>query len=82
MTRNGAPFHGAIGAGRTAIWAASSQAPGAPWAWESVAETSKANSAPATGNEAVTAAATRRVRNNGTPFVFWAVIEQYYESFG
>jgi hypothetical protein len=28
------------------------------------------------------AAATRRAKNNGTPFVLWAVIKQYYESFG
>jgi hypothetical protein len=69
MTRSGAPFHGAIGAGSTAIWAASSQAADALWAWESVADKSTTNTAPATGKRAVTAAATRRVKNNGTPFV-------------
>ena len=37
-TRKGAPFHGAIGEGRTASSAASSQLPGAPWARASAAE--------------------------------------------
>src|SRR5215831_14240062 len=32
MTRKGAPFHGTMGEGKTAIPAASSQAPEAPWA--------------------------------------------------
>ena len=82
MTCNGAPFHGANGAGSTAIWVASSQAADVLWAWQFVADNSKANNAPVTGNDAVAAVATRRVRDNGTPCVLWAIIKQYYESFG
>src|ERR1700731_1889775 len=60
-TRNGAPFHGAIGVDRTATSAApSSQLPAGFCALKSVAVPRK--NAPAIGNRAV--AANRRVRNN------------------
>jgi len=48
MTRNGAPFHGAIGAGSTAMSAASSQAP--PCAIAFAPE--KTKNAPTSGNMA------------------------------
>src|SRR5215211_7142420 len=60
MTRNGAPFHGAIGEGRTASSAASSQTPGRPWAGESATENRMAKNAPAISNDAVAAAANGR----------------------
>jgi hypothetical protein len=68
-TRKGAPFHGAIGEGKTAISAASSQMPDAPCACAFAAEKRKTESAPATGNDAVTAAANGRSRNNCAPFL-------------
>src|SRR5919197_4120329 len=63
-TRNGAPFHGAMGEDKTASSAASSQVPDEPCACESTAENKKTNNAPAAGNHAVTAAASRRARSN------------------
>src|SRR6266508_178798 len=64
MTRKGAPFHGAIGEGKTASSAASSQLPSGPWACESTTEKRKTKNAPAISNNAVTAAANWRARNN------------------
>src|SRR6202040_4419985 len=55
-TRKGAPFHGAIGEGKTASSAASSQLPDAPCACDSTAENRKTKNAPAISNNAVTAA--------------------------
>ena len=63
-TRNGAPFHGATGEGRTAISAASSQPPENLAARESAAEKRKANNAPAISSNAVAAAANWRAGNN------------------
>src|SRR5450830_109109 len=63
-TRKGTPFHGAIGEGRTASSAASSQAPDAPWAWASATEKRMPKSAPAISDDAVTAAANWRIRDN------------------
>ena len=63
-TRKGAPFHGAIGEGRTASSAASSQMPGEPWARASTAEKRKTKNAPAIGSNAVVAAANWRAGNN------------------
>src|SRR6266852_5020476 len=63
-TRKGAPFHGATGEGKTASSAASSQLPDGPCACASAAERRKIKNAPATSNNAVTAAANRRARNN------------------
>ena len=63
-TRKGAPFHGAIGEGKTASSAASSQMPDGPWACASTAEKRKTKNAPAISNNAVTAAANWRARNN------------------
>jgi len=62
MTRNGTPFHGVSGDGRTARSAPSSQP-----ASESAAEKTRTNSAPAISDNAF-AAATRRARSNGIPF--------------
>src|SRR3984957_2807085 len=63
-TRNGAPFHGAIGADNTVTSAApSSQLPEGFWARESVAEKSRTKNARAIGSNAVAAAASRRVAN-------------------
>ena len=61
-TRKGAPFQGAIGEGRTASSAASSQLPGAA-ARESPAERARTNNAPAVSNNAF-AAASRYARDN------------------
>jgi hypothetical protein len=59
-TRSGMPFHGAIGADRTATSALpSSQLP--VWASERVAEKPRTKIAPAIGSNAVIAAANRRV---------------------
>src|SRR6185436_8088784 len=55
MTRNGAPLQGAIGDGRTAISAASSQLE--PCARESTAANSKTKQAPAIGSSVVIGAA-------------------------
>ena len=55
MTRNGAPFHGVTGEGRTASSAASSQVPTGPWARESTVETRKTKNVPAISNDADTA---------------------------
>src|SRR5450759_3402192 len=63
-TRKAAPFHGAIGEDKTASSAASWQAPDAPWAWASATEKRMPKSAPAIGNDAVTAAANWRIRDN------------------
>src|SRR5262249_3042112 len=68
MTRNGAPFHGPTGDGRTAISASSSQLRDEPWACESPAETARANKVPATSDNADAAAADERARSNLTPF--------------
>ena len=38
MTRSGAPLHGALGEGRTWIWAAPSHGPGAAFAGDSIIE--------------------------------------------
>src|SRR5712692_1207110 len=54
-TRKGAPFHGAIGEGKTASPAASSQLPSGPWARESTTERRKTKNVPAISNNAVTA---------------------------
>src|SRR5262249_6777511 len=62
MTRSGAPFHGAIGDGSTAISAASSQL--AACAWALAAENGTAEDAPAISSDAVTAAANGRGRSN------------------
>ena len=64
-TRKGAPFHGAIGEGRTASSDASSQLPGEPWARESTAEKRTTKNAPAISSNAVVAAAANwRAGNN------------------
>src|ERR1700681_730303 len=63
-TRKGAPFHGAIGEGRTASSASSSQIPTDPLACESTTAKRKTKNAPAISNDAVTAAANWRTRNN------------------
>jgi hypothetical protein len=55
MTRKGAPLHGTIGEGKTAISAASSQAAEEPCARESLTGQRKSESAPAMTNEAVVA---------------------------
>jgi hypothetical protein len=55
MTRKGAPFHGAIGDGMTAISAASAQAPDGACARALPA--GKSRSAPASSNEAAAVAA-------------------------
>ncbi len=68
-TRKGAPCHGAIGEGRTASSAASSQLPDEPWARTSTPEKRKTKHAPAISNDAVAAAANGRARNNGVPFL-------------
>src|SRR6202161_1143488 len=69
-TRNGAPFHGAIGVDKTVTSAApSSQLPDGFWARESVAENSRTKTAPAIGSNAVIAAASRRVANKINPFL-------------
>src|SRR6202035_1183764 len=61
-TRNGMPFHGAIGADRTVTSAApSSQLPDGFCARELVAEKTRTKSAPAIGSNAVIATANRRV---------------------
>src|SRR5215218_8111439 len=54
------PSHGAIGEGRTASSAASSQTPGRPWAGESATENRMAKNAPAISNDGVAAAANGR----------------------
>jgi hypothetical protein len=64
MTRKGAPLHGTIGEGKTAISAASSQAPEKPWARDSSAEERKTETTPAISNEAVTADGNWRGKNN------------------
>src|SRR5229473_2517337 len=68
-TRKGAPFHGAIGEGKTASSAASSQRPGEPSARASAAANRKTKNAPVISNNAVTAAANWRVRYNRAPFL-------------
>src|ERR1019366_4212909 len=63
-TRKAAPFHGAIGEDKAASSAASWQTPDAPWAWASATEKRKPKSAPAISDDAVTAAANWRIRDN------------------
>jgi len=63
-TRKGAPFHGAIGEAKTAISAASSQAPDGPLACEFTPENRKTRNAAATFNDAVAAAANWRAESN------------------
>jgi hypothetical protein len=67
-TRNGAPFHGAIGEGRIASSAASSQLAGDVCARASNAEKRTAKNAPVISNDAVAAAANRRAGNKRAPF--------------
>src|SRR5712691_723827 len=67
-TRKGAPFHGAIGEGKTASSAASSQRPDGPSARASTAAKGKTKNA-VIGTKAVTAAANWRVRYNRAPFL-------------
>ncbi len=67
MTRNGAPFHGAIGAGSTVTPAASSQLPDGLCARASTAEKSETEKAPAISNDAVTAEDHRRAGNKKAP---------------
>src|SRR5262245_57586809 len=62
-TRNGAPFHGVTGEGKTASSAASAQVPGEAWARASTAVTRETKHAPAIDNHAVTAAANGRAGN-------------------
>ena len=62
--RKGAPFHGAIGEGRTAISAASSQAPAGPWARASTVAKRQTRDAPAISDIAVAAAPSGRAENN------------------
>jgi hypothetical protein len=62
MTRKGAPFHGAIGDGKIATSAASSQVPSGPAARESATEKKKTKDVPALSSNAVAAAANRRAR--------------------
>jgi len=64
MTRNGAPFHGATGDGRTAISAASSQVPDELCARESATGKRKAEKAPAISRNAGVVAEKWRVGNN------------------
>src|SRR6202049_1259596 len=63
-TRKGTPCHGAIGEGKTASSAASSQMPNGSLACESTTAKRKTKNAPAISNDAVTAAANWRTRNN------------------
>src|ERR1700722_3566578 len=64
ITRKGAPFHGATGEGKTARSVASSQMPDGASAGEATTEKRKTKNVPAISNNAVTAAANRRARNN------------------
>src|ERR1700678_465287 len=67
-TRKGAPFHGAIGEGRNASSAASSQAPGEPSACESIPEKRTKKNATATSDAAALEATTSwRPGNNCAP---------------
>ena len=61
-TRKGAPFHGAIGEGKTASSVASSQAPNGPSACAPMTE--KKKNAPAFSRDAVTAVRNRRAGTN------------------
>jgi len=60
MTRNGAPFHGATGDGKTASSAASSHLAAGPWARASRLETRRVKDATAISHDADTEAAKRR----------------------
>src|SRR5215471_7182227 len=66
-TRNGAPFHGAIGEAENASSAASSQAPGDPSARESVPEQRTKKNAPAISDTADLGATNWRSGNNCAP---------------
>jgi hypothetical protein len=63
ITRKGTPFHGAIGEGKTASSAASSQLPNVPSARDSTTEKRKTKNAPAISNDAVPAPANWLARN-------------------
>src|ERR1700680_3452497 len=72
-TRKGAPLHGAIGEGRNASSAASSQAPAEPSAHESIPEQRTMKNAPAISDTAVLGAtANWRPGNNCAPLRFRA----------
>src|ERR1700730_1580747 len=67
-TRKGAPFHGAIGEGRNASSAASSQVPGEPSARESIPAQRTKKNAPAISDTAALGATTNwRPGNNCAP---------------
>src|SRR5271166_5540745 len=67
-TRNGAPFHGAIGEAKNASSAASLQAPGEPSARECIPEQRTKTNAPAISDTADLGATTNwRPGNNCTP---------------
>src|SRR5271154_3347472 len=68
MTRNGAPFHGAVGVDKTAMSAASSQAPEKPSARDSTAEKRQPKNAAAISNDPVAAEPDWRSRNTLIPF--------------
>jgi hypothetical protein len=61
MTRNGAPFHGAIGEGKTVRLAASPQI--VDRAGDSAADTGNTTNPSATGNNVVAATANQRARS-------------------
>src|SRR5215468_4319236 len=67
-TRKGAPLHGAIGEAKNANSAASSQAPGEPWARESIPEQRTKKNAPAINDTPALGATTNwRPGNNCAP---------------
>src|SRR5262249_37833554 len=68
-TRNGAPFHGVTGEGRTARSAGSPQASPGPLAWAPTMEKRPTKNAPAV------AAASRRAEVNWAPFVSTAIYQ-------
>jgi hypothetical protein len=67
MTRNGAPFHGAIGEGKTVISAASPQVADAATAGDVGAESSNVTDPTATSDDAVAAKENQRARSMLTP---------------
>jgi len=71
-TRKGAPLHGAIGEDKTATSAATAQLLPGSLACKSDTVKRKTKNAPATSNNAVTAAANWRARNNSAPSPPWS----------
>jgi hypothetical protein len=67
MTRNGAPFHGAIGEGKTVMSAASAQVADAATAGDVAAWDSNVTNPAATSDDAVAAKENQRARSMLTP---------------